>query len=104
MGRFHRAQVLLEPEQYRRLQHLARARSLQEGRRVSVSQVIRELLDRALAQEMTRERQARAALEALFALGDGVQARHAQPLPEDWLQRDREEHDDARVPELFAGR
>ncbi len=104
MGRFHRAQVLLEPEQYRQLQHLARARSLQQGRRVSVSQVIRELLDQALAQETERERQARTALQALFALGDAVQARHSQPLPEDWLDRDREEHDDARVPELLAGR
>lgn len=104
MGRFHRAQVLLEPEQYQRLRHLARARSLQEGRRVSISQVIRELLDWALAQEAERDRQAQAALQALFALGDAVQARHPQPLPEDWLDRDREEHDDVRLSELFAGR
>ncbi len=45
MGRLHRAQVLLDPAQYRRLRRIAARRSLEEGRRVSVSQVIRELLD-----------------------------------------------------------
>lgn len=103
MGRFHRAQVLLDPEQYRHLRRIARLRSLEEGRRVSISQVIRELLDQALAAEGRQEAPGRTALETLFALGDVVQARHPHPLPEDWLVRDREEHDDVRFAHLFPG-
>ncbi len=103
VGRFHRAQVLLDPEQYRRLRDLARTRSLQQGRRVSISQVIRELLDRALDETAAEEARARAALHALLALGDAVQARHPQPLPEDWLTQDREELDNVRFAHLFPG-
>ncbi len=103
MSRLHRAQVLLEEGQYRRLRQLAQARSAQQGRRVSVSQVIRELLDQALSEQVEREAQARAALQHLFTLGERVRARHPQTLAEDWLNQDREEHDHERFQSLFAG-
>lgn len=104
MRRLHRAQVLLDPEQYRHLRHLAHRRALQQGRRVSISQLIRELLGRALAEEQAREEEGRAALETLLGIGVAVQARHPRLLREEWLFRDREEHDDARFPDLSTGR
>lgn len=104
MGRLHRAQVLLEPAQYRRLRRIAARRSLEEGRRVSVSQVIRELLDQALEKAESPEERARAALARLFTLGDAVRKRHAKLLPENWLNSDRDEHDDERFADLFPGR
>ena len=90
MGRLHRAQILLDPDQYRRLQRLAKTRSLQEGKRISVSQVIRELLKDALERETEKKEEAKTALQTLFALGETVMARHAELLPKDWLDRDRE--------------
>lgn len=103
MGRLHRAQVLLEQEQYQRLRRLAEARSLKEGKRVSVSQVIRELLRDALDRETQMEMESRTALQSLFALGETVAGRHPVSLPEDWLDLDREEHDDARLRDISAG-
>jgi len=104
MGRLHRAQVLLEPAQYRRLRRIAARRSLEEGRRVSVSQVIRELLDQALEKAENPEERSRVALERLFTLGDTVRKRHPELLPEAWLSRDRDEHDDERFADLLPGR
>lgn len=102
MGRFYRAQVLLDPEQYRQIRQLAHRRGLQQGRRVSTSQLIRELLGQALAEEQARQEEARAALDALLAIGTAVQARRSQLVEEDWLFRDREEHDGARFGDLIA--
>ncbi len=102
MGGYYRAQVLLEPEQYDRLRELARARSLRQGKRVSVSQVIREILDQALWDEQRRWQQAQEALEDLFALGDVVQVRWRGEMPEDWIAKMREERADALYEELFG--
>ncbi len=37
-------------------------------------------------------------------LGDAVRKRHPELLPEDWLNSDRDEHDDERFADLFPGR
>ena len=103
MGGYYRAQVLLEPEQYRRLRELARARSLQQGKRVSVSQVIREILDQTLEDEQRKWLQAREALDDLISLGDAVQERWKGMLPEDWVERMREGRSDAVYEKLFSG-
>ena len=104
MGSYYRAQVLLEPEQYNRLRALARRRSLRQGKRVSVSQVIRELLDESLAEEQHKWQQAQEALDDLFALGDAVQERWQGEWPADWIVRIREERADAIYTELFDRR
>ncbi len=50
----YRTQILLEPEQYRLLKQIAEARSHISGRRISLSAVARDLLNRALADEVLR--------------------------------------------------
>ena len=103
MAPLYRAQVLLEREQYEQLRRLARSRSLRAGRRVSVSQVLRELVAQALEAEDRAKKEAWSALEELIALGEAVRRRHPGELPEDWFERDREEHDDERFGHLFPG-
>lgn len=59
-GHYHRAQILLEPEQYRKLKGMA----LKRG--ASVSSLVRELLAQGLE---SQARSAQARLEALERLG-----------------------------------
>ncbi len=103
MERYHRAQVLLRPEQYERLQEMARARSARRGKRVSVSQVIRDILDQSLMDEQRRWQRAQDALDDLLALGDTVQARWQEEMPEEWFTNMREERADALYRELSDG-
>ena len=103
MERYHRAQVLLKPEQYERLQEMARARSARRGKRVSVSQVIRDILDQSLMDERLRWQRAQDALDELFALGNTIQARWQGEMPEDWFTDMREERADALYRELSHG-
>ncbi|HHH41837.1 MAG TPA: hypothetical protein ENK56_07510 [Chloroflexi bacterium] len=103
MNDYHRVQILLEHRQYEQLRALARTRSLQQGERVSVSQVIREFLDQALEDEQHRWQRAREALEDLFALSEEIRARWPGPWPEDWLTQMRQERTDEIFEELLGG-
>ncbi len=78
MGRLYRAQVLLGQDQYRRLRRIAARRSAEQGRRVSISQLLRELLKEALEKAEEPEARVQAALAHLFALGDVVRARQPE--------------------------
>ncbi len=103
MTRLRRTQVWLESDQFHQLQTLAQQQSQAQGRRVSVSQVVRELLRQALEQVNLSPKGHVSALRELFALGEAVRARHPYLLPEDWLEKDRQEHDHARFAEFFTG-
>ena len=72
--RYHRSQLLLEPEQYEKMRELAR----EQGR--SISQVARDLIDLGLeALRQDREERARrqeAALRCLRAIREAAAARY----------------------------
>lgn len=86
MPTLHRAQLLLDPDQYRRLQALAGA----EQR--SVSDLVRESVDRYLSSRSADQalQRTEAALDGLAGLRARVQMAHGV-LPADFLEVMREE-------------
>ncbi len=97
MGKYYRTHIQLRRDQYNQLRQLAHTLSQQRGTRVSVSQVIRELLDYALV-EKTKWQQAQEALNDLIELGETIASRHPEQVNvETWLSNLREE----RTNELY---
>ncbi len=92
---YYRAQVLLDPEQHARLRRIAEARG------VSISEVVREIVDIGL-EHIERERDARLrALDDLARLGDALE-RAVGRIPADIVRSVREERD-ARLHEIVRG-
>lgn len=83
----YRAQILLEPEQHRRLAEIAR----EQGRALSevMREIVRDYLD--LHQQQTGLQRELQAMEALTRIRRRVQERHGL-LPADLLERSRDEH------------
>lgn len=95
MSKYYRTQVQLRQDQYERLRRMAHTLSQQRGARVSIS--VRELLDRAFA-EQEKWQKAHEAFEELFKLGEAVAARQQTQISvETWLSELREE----RANELY---
>jgi len=92
----HRTQLLLEEDQYERLVVLAKTQKR------SVSDVVRELVDRGLEEKAEATHRKLQALDRLAELGQRIEERGGVS-PEDLIPRLREERDRRRDGVLFGG-